>query len=152
VEINVAKLVRKSRSQPMIATRSVETLGDSHFRMPIGEKVCQTLDTVRQLRVEIEVVGLLLDEPRQFVSGNRQTKAAGPTLYKIFDDSFASGIENFCLEVQTLNRPPKRIAEWFHFFVLPILEPFSALRKALYAISTCSLSTSRLMSAGGRFA
>ena len=152
VKINVTKLVRESRSQPMIATRSVETLGNSHLRPPIGEKIRQTFDAIRQLRVEIEIVGLLLDKPRQFVSGNGQSEAAGPPLHKISDDPFAPGIQHFCLEVQTLNRPPKRIAKWFHFFLLPVLEPFSALRKAWYAISTCSLSTSRLMSAGRRFA
>ncbi len=88
------------------------------------------MNSLGQVRIKVDFVGPLLDQPLQLVGWNRQPETAGPAVHELANYSFAALIQYFRLQVQASDRSPKRIATFSHSFFLPDLAPFSALRKA----------------------
>ena len=80
-------------------------------------------------RMEEEVVGFGLDHADYVVGGDRQPEAAGAVVHELSDDSLASLVKLFGLEVETLDRASERIAKQLHFR-LPVGFTPSALRNA----------------------
>src|SRR6266481_1376751 len=113
----------QSGPKPGFIARVREPPRDLHLGLALEKEFGISVHTFRQVGIQVEVIGVCLDHSDYLVGGDRQPEAAGTVVHELSDDSLASLVKLFALEIEALDGPAQRIAKGHHFFLLPVFTP-----------------------------